>query len=150
MRTFKDTTGREWTLNVTTLTVKQVKNETGVLLTGLFSDGCKAIGDLSVDVVLLVDVIWCICKAQANGITADEFAASLGGDALGDAGTALMHSVADFFTSQDQRDGLNEILDKLEATGMEVVASMKQRIQEIDTTQLAKSYTDYALSSQAS
>lgn len=149
MRSFTDTEGREWQLNITVLTVKRVKEETGVLLTGIFADGCKLMGELSVDVVKLVEVLRCVCESQAveRGVDADQFAESLARDALGNAGMALMRSVADFFPNQDQRDGLNEIIDKLETAGLAMAKEAKGKVQRIDANLLAKSYTDSALSS---
>ena len=60
---------------------------------------------LSCDVLLLVDVLWTMIEPQAErkGVSAEAFAAGLGGDAIGAACEALLEAIIDFFPSAQRR-----------------------------------------------
>ena len=148
MRTFTDTTGHVWNLSVSVLTVKRVKESTDVLLTELFDNDCALLGRLSKDVCQLVSIIWVICQSQAEqaGVSEDDFAERLGGDALGDASEAFARAIADFFTSPEQRRGLHAILNTLQATGREAAGMAADRIEELDPHQMAAGYINFASS----
>lgn len=94
-RCFKDSTGREWSVNVVVDTIEKVR-EIGVDLGDVTAQAMKR---LAIDDVLLVRSLWLICEAQADkaGVTPQQFGESLFGDALDDAYEALRGALDDFF-----------------------------------------------------
>ena len=62
METFTDSAGRAWTVTVTVSTIKQVRALTGVDLLKVVEG--TVIDQLASDAVLLVDVLYAVCKDQ--------------------------------------------------------------------------------------
>lgn len=97
MKTFIDNKGREWKLEINVATVKRVKTLIGTnLLEAVHGDLIK---DVTGDPVLLVDLLYCICKVQADaaGVTDEEFGAGLAGDSIQAATDAFLDELIDFF-----------------------------------------------------
>lgn len=80
--TFTDTAGRVWTVVVTTETLKRVRSVMAVDLME-FVEG-TLMSKLMGDIVLLCDVLYLVCKpeADARGMTDAQFGESLDGDVL--------------------------------------------------------------------
>ena len=97
MKTFTDNTGRTWTLSVTVGTIKRVRALCGVDLANIITmesgktPNVGLLERLAADPVLLVDVLFAVCKpeADAKGITDEEFGRAMAGDAIELAATAL-------------------------------------------------------------
>ena len=87
--TFTDTAGRVWCLSIGTDTIKRVRSLLSVDLME-FVDG-TLMGKLMADVVLFVDVLYAVCKpeADARAITDEQFGQSMSGDVLVAAEEAL-------------------------------------------------------------
>ena len=98
MRKWKDNEGRDWSITVNVTSIKNVRDVTGINLSGLFKDQAQALFD---DIVMFVDVLWVLTEAQAThrGVTQEQFAAGLVGDAIENAADALLEDVIDFFPS---------------------------------------------------
>jgi hypothetical protein len=109
MRVFKDQSNVDWTLDLSVACIRRVKALLNIDLT-LPQASDSEHGTLSqrlvVDVWLLVDVLWCVCKPQAEaiGITDEQFAERLGGDVLGVARGLLLEEWSDFFRSLGRAD----------------------------------------------
>ena len=104
MKTFTDNTGRTWTLLVNVATIKRVRALCGVDLNSIIEveDGkptTKLLERLSTDPVLLVDVIYAVCRPECEqkGVSDEDFGAAMAGDAIEQATSALMDEVIDFF-----------------------------------------------------
>ena len=105
MKTFTDNTGRTWTLSVTVGTIKRVRALCGVDLANIITmesgktPNVGLLERLAADPVLLVDVLFAVCKpeADAKGITDEEFGRAMAGDAIELAATALLDEIIDFF-----------------------------------------------------
>ncbi len=105
MKSFTDNKGRTWTLEVTVATVKRVRALCKVDLNSIVEldknnkPSAELLERLSSDPVLLVDVLYAVCKPQADklGITDEDFGESMAGDAIEQATTALLEEVIDFF-----------------------------------------------------
>ncbi len=105
MKTFTDNTGRTWTLSVTVGTIKRVRALCGVDLANIITivPGEKPKVDLleqlATDPVLLVDVLYAVCKPEADsrGVTDEDFGRAMAGDAIEFATGALLDEVIDFF-----------------------------------------------------
>lgn len=118
MKTFTDNTGRTWTLSVTVGMIKRVRALCGVDLANIITmESGKTpqvvlLERLASDPVLLVDVLFAVCKpeADAKGITDEEFGRAMAGDAIELAATALLDEIIDFFP-EAKRKVFRKILD---------------------------------------
>lgn len=89
MKTFTDNTGRVWTLAVNVAAIKRVRALCGVDLTAIVeldknnNPDTKLLEQLSSDPVLLVDVLYAVCKSECDqkGVTDEEFGMAMAGDA---------------------------------------------------------------------
>ena len=104
MKTFTDNTGRTWTLLVNVATIKRVRALCGVDLNSIIEveDGkptTKLLERLSTDPVLLVDVLYAVCKPECDSknVSDEDFGAAMAGDAIENATSALLDEVIDFF-----------------------------------------------------
>ena len=105
MKTFTDNKGRIWTLEVTVATVKRVRALCRVDLNSIVEldknnkPSAELLERLSSDPVLLVDVLYAVCKPQADklGITDADFGEAMAGDAIEYATSALLEEVINFF-----------------------------------------------------
>lgn len=123
MKTFKDNADRTWTVTVNVDAIKRVRSMLDVDLMEAV-DG-RLIERLIGDPVLLCDVIYCVCKVDADvkGVSDEEFGRAMAGDAIELATTALLEELVDFFP-QGKRELLKKALAKLEtlqATAIDVV-----------------------------
>jgi hypothetical protein len=114
MKTFKDNAGRSWTIAINVAAIKRVKNLLNVnLMEAVEGD---LLEKLAINPVLLCDVIYAICKpeADAQNITDEQFGAAMAGDAIETATTALLEELIDFFPLA-KRQVLHKALKKLRA-----------------------------------
>ena len=97
MKTFTDNTGRAWTIAINVDAVKRVKALAKVDL--LEAVEGKLIERLVSDPVLLCDVVYCLCKPQADqlAVSDEDFGRAMAGDAIELATTALLEELVDFF-----------------------------------------------------
>lgn len=125
MREFKDDAGRQWPVRVNVNTIRSVRDATGFDLVTVISG--EGIAQLSADPVLMVDVIYLVCKTTADryGLGQEEFAEMLLGDVLGRAWAALLESLSDFpldprtrenfrYTLEISRKGADKAFDLIE------------------------------------
>jgi hypothetical protein len=139
MKTFTDTANHEWTVSVNVAALKRVRDLCGVDLMELPSfDQDDPTGSLlhrlGSDPVLLVDVLYAVIKPQADerGVSDEQFAEALGGDALADATDALISECVGFFRG-GVRDALTKVMEKA------------KKADAILMEQLAKAVADPAL-----
>jgi hypothetical protein len=104
MKSFTDNLGRAWTLVVNVATIKRVRALCGVDLNSIIEveDGkptTKLLERLSTDPVLLVDVLYAVCRPECDSksVTDEDFGAAMAGDAIESATAALLDEVIDFF-----------------------------------------------------
>ena len=102
MRTFKDKKGREWQIDLSITTVKQVKDLVKLDLLDIAK--AQPIQRLAADPVLLVDTLFVVCMAQTKelNISDEEFGRGMGGDVLDEAVTAFIEEYIDFFQRADR------------------------------------------------
>lgn len=122
MKVFKDKDGRDWTMAIDVNASKRVKAICGVDLFSVL-DG-KLIGELMGDPELLVNVIYAICKPEADAasMTDEQFGGRLVGDAIDAATKALVEDLIDFFP-QARRQVIRKAVEKMraiEAAGIEL------------------------------
>jgi hypothetical protein len=105
MKTFTDNKGRTWEIEVTVATVKRVRGLCKVDLNSIVEldrnnrPSAELLERLSSDPVLLVDVLYAVCKSQADklGVSDVDFGEAMAGDSIEHATTALLEEVIDFF-----------------------------------------------------
>lgn len=104
MKSFTDNLGRTWTLVVNVATIKRVRALCGIDLNSIVEveDGrpsARLLERLSGDPVLLVDVLYAVCKPECDqkNISDEEFGAAMAGDAVESATNALLEETVDFF-----------------------------------------------------
>lgn len=97
MKTFIDNAGRTWTVSINVSTIKRVKDLLGVNLMEAVTG--KLIEELEADICQYVNVIYCVCRkeADAKGVSDEAFGEALGGDALEKATDAFLDELIDFF-----------------------------------------------------
>ena len=122
MKTFKDNAGRSWTIAVNVDAIKRVRSLLEVNLMEAV-DG-KLLEQLVTDPVLLCDIIYVLCKPEADAqqISDEDFGRAMAGDAVEHATTALLEELVEFFPLPKRRL-LTKALDKLktlEAKALEV------------------------------
>lgn len=133
MKSFKDTEGREWVVEVHVTAIKRVQGLLGLDLYALVDDGFKGLGELLAHPVKLVDVIYVLCKPQADerGITDEDFGRAMRGDAIGAAADAFLEEYVDFFRGP-QRAALREVIAKARAVEAKVTSRLMGMIAAID------------------
>lgn len=105
MKTFTDSLGRTWSVVVNVATIKRVRNLCNVDLASIveFEQDSKPsmnlFEKLSSDPVLLVDVLYAVCKPECEqkNVSDEDFGASMGGDSIEQATDALLEGIIDFF-----------------------------------------------------
>lgn len=114
MKTFNDNAGRSWTIQINVDAIKRVRDLVSVNLLEVV-DG-KLLDRLIGDPILLCDVIYAVCKVDADhkNISDVDFGRAMAGDAIETATTALLEDLVDFFPLA-RRKVLSKALSKLQA-----------------------------------
>ena len=99
MHTFTDAIGRTWSVAINVDTVRRVKALASVNLMDVVEG--QLVARLQTDPVLLCDVLYAVCKPQADAqnVTDEDFGRSMAGDAIEAATEALLEDLTDFFPS---------------------------------------------------
>jgi hypothetical protein len=112
VHSFRDNAGRAWTVAINVAAVKRVRGLVGVDLYKLIDDGFKPLAALVGDPVQLADVLYCLCKdeADAKQVTDEDFGRALAGDAITLAADAFVEELIDFFPDARARASLTKVL----------------------------------------
>lgn len=158
MKCFKDNQNRNWTIVVNVATVKRVRSLLDINLLDVVKldsnnkPNVDLLEQLASDPVLLCDVIYCICKleADAQNISDEDFGAAMGGDAIEYGTTALLEELVDFFPEAKRL-----VLRKLMNAGEKVKIQMEKALKlELDNPELdrklEKQVKEYITSSTSS
>ena len=126
MKTFKDNAGRTWTITINVDVVKRVRDLLGEDLL----DVKQVLERLMIDPILLCDVIYCVCKPQADAekISDVDFAQAMAGDSITHAKTALVEELVNFSPDPRDRENLGKAIEKFNA--------MADRAREVIKTRL--------------
>src|SRR5262245_66052332 len=97
MKTFSDNAGRIWTLQINVDAIKRVRDLAEVNLLEVVEG--KLLERLISDPVLLCDVIYSVCKPEADAkqVSDEDFGRAMAGDAIEAATTALLEELVGFF-----------------------------------------------------
>ncbi|SRR5579875_2123134 len=112
MHTFTDNAGRVWTIAVNVATIKRVQGLLKVNLYKLLDDNFKGLGELLGDIIQLVDVLYCLCKeeAEARKVSDEDFGRAMFGDVIHQATEAFLEELIDFFPDPKVRRSLRKII----------------------------------------
>lgn len=112
MRTFKDNAGRQWSVEINVAVLKRVRGLTGTDLMQVIEG--TLIEKLIRDPVLLCDVVYAICKPEADtrtpAVSDEEFGKAMAGDAIEAATTAVLEELVGFCPSPRDRANLGRVL----------------------------------------
>ncbi len=133
MKTFADSANRTWTIAINVDAIKRVKSLVEVDLLEVVNG--KLIDRLVSDPILLCDVLFCLCKpeADAKSVSDADFGRSMAGDVIDLATTAFLEELVDFFPSR-RRPVLQKALSRIKALESKVLAAAGLRMDspEID------------------
>lgn len=129
MRTFNDNAGRTWTIAINVAAIKRVRGLLNVDLYKLVDDGFKPLGALVGDPVMLADVLYCLCKeeADARNVSDEDFGRAMFGDAIHQATEAFLEELIDFFPDPKVRRSLRKII----AESRKVRSRMLDRAEQV-------------------
>jgi hypothetical protein len=138
MKTFNDNAGRTWTVTVNVDAIKRVKSLLSVNLMDAVEG--KLLERLVSDPVLLCDVIYAVCKSEADakGVTDEDFGRAMAGDAIDLATTALLEELVDFFPLARRRL-LRKALEKLRKLESMAMSAAEDRL---DSPELERQMQD--------
>src|SRR5690242_12929405 len=101
MRAFKDRKNGGWSIDITVAAAKRVRDLLKVNLYELIDDNLAGLRKLLADPIGLIDVMYVLCKEQADKqappLTSEGFGELFAGEALGAAGEAFVEAFIDFF-----------------------------------------------------
>lgn len=128
MKTFIDNAGRTWTVQVNVDAIRRVRDLAQVNLLEVIEG--KLLERLLADPILLCDVIYCLCRpeAEARSVTDVDFGRAMAGDAIDGATTALLEELVGFFP-QEKRRVLSKALAKLRQLQTAALAVVEQRLE---------------------
>lgn len=108
--TFTDAQGRVWDVTVTVATIKRVRALLGVDL--LEAVAGKLVDQLLRDPILLADVVYAVCKPQADaaGVSDEAFGEALAGQPIDNATEALLRAIVAFCPSPTDRKNLGQAI----------------------------------------
>ncbi len=148
MRTFKDSTGRAWTVEITVGSVQRARDLAGVDLLdpgALNERGEALMTRLALDLILFGQTLYALCKPQADaaGLNDEGFAGLLSGETLRGAYDAVWDEWADFFRCL-RRPHLVAALEKVTQLVRRVTEATAQRVAAIDAGEPLGSTTSTA------
>jgi hypothetical protein len=142
MQSFQDSEGRTWELAITIDAIKRVKAALPEVDLLALDDGKPPlVARLSVDVVLLCDVIFALIKPQTEtkNVTNEQLGCAMGGGEVAAALKAFWGELHDFFLKLDRND-LCRIVTTQQKMLAGIVEHQDRRMAAIDLEQLIESH----------
>lgn len=133
MRTFKDSTGKEWKISITIGSAKRVLANTPDHL-DLFTMKDETDWErLTLNYSIIADAICELCRPEweDRGLTSEQFFDILDGVTMGNAMGVFKAELADFFLSTDRRD-LATMIHKSNSMMTKATTATAQRIEAIN------------------
>jgi len=145
VQTFTDNAGRTWTLSLTLGAAERVKALVGVdLLEPCDAGDPPLLTRLGTEVALLCDVIFALIKPQADGqgVSDEQWAEAMGGDAILAAQQAFYEELTCFFRSLGRRDVVKAAATQQRMIEL-VITANEERIDAVDPeAEVASIYGD--------
>lgn len=142
MAQFTDDAYHTWTLRIDIAAIRRVRALHGIDLAKVFASR-DAFEALYSDIVLLVDVIYTICKPQADelGITDEQFGAGLAGDALGRAIHAFEEAAIEFLPESRRRGVLRQMIEAGRAMQAQATLRIENALPDLIKTGMREELT---------
>jgi hypothetical protein len=147
MKSFKDSMGRTWTLEINVGAVKRIRAICDINILDLVTIDEKTnqpnvdmLTKLSSDPVLLVDCLYAVCKpdADAQGISDEEFGRAMSGDTIEYATNELLDAIVDFFP-EAKRKLFQKVLRTAHRFANEQKRVILDMIDKVDLDKVAES-----------
>ena len=134
MHSFVDNSRRTWEVAINVTAVKRIRGLLGIDLYALVDDGFKSLSKLVSDPVSLADVLYCLCKDQADkqSISDEDFGRALAGDVITNAADAFIEDLIDFFPDARARASLRKVIEAGKAVRDRVVSHAERILDSID------------------
>lgn len=144
MKTFTDKNGKDWLITIDVEAVHQCREQLDVDVVGLVDDGMAGLGKLLVDPVTFTNVVYVICKEEAEKQNLDlrAFRKSLGGPSLLQASDAFVEALIDFFPDPRQRAGLTKVIEKARKLSSLAMEQADAKIDAVDVESEARKLID--------
>jgi len=144
MARFSDREGQSWIIDLNTTALKRLRANGMDLLAGL--DDGTAITKMISDPIYLVDMIYLLCKKQADDreISDEDFGVLVGkGDTLEEANKALLEEITLFFRSRGDRSkgkAIELAMQKYEQMEDRMLTKAMEKIEDIDLEEIEKRF----------
>ena len=142
MHSFVDNSRRTWEIAINVAAVKRIRGLLGIDLYALVDDGFKSLSKLVSDPVTLADVLYCLCKDQADkqSISDEDFGRALAGDAITRAADAFVEELIDFFQDARARASLRKAIEAGKTVRDKVLSHAEKILDSIDPETEAKKW----------
>jgi hypothetical protein len=142
MHSFVDNSRRTWEVAINVAAVKRIRGLLGIDLYALVDDGFKSLSKLVSDPVILADVLYCLCKEQADkqSISDEDFGRALAGDAITQAADAFVEELIDFFPDARARASLRKAIEAGKTVRDKVLSHAEKILDSIDPETEAKKW----------
>jgi hypothetical protein len=142
MHSFVDNSRRTWEIAINVAAVKRIRGLLGIDLYSLVDDGFKSLSKLVSDPVTLADVLYCLCKDQADkqSISDEDFGRALAGDAITQAADAFVEELIDFFPDARARASLRKAIEAGKTVRDKVLSHAEKILDSIDPETEAKKW----------
>lgn len=129
MKTFTDNAKRSWDVEINVAAIKRVRDLAQVDLLEIVEG--KLIDRLIRDPILLCDVVYAVCRPQAEqrGVSDEEFGRAMAGDAIEHATAALLEELVSFCPSPRDRKNLGRVLEATNRVMDKARDLIEQRLQ---------------------
>lgn len=140
MKTFVDNAGRTWCICINVAAVKRCRALVGVDLYGLVDQEFSGLGKLLSDPVSLVDVLFCLCKDEAEklGVSDEDFGRAMAGDSIEHASDAFLAEFTDFFPDSRVRTGITKVLTLSRKVRDQVISQALDHMDEISVESMVE------------
>ena len=142
MHSFVDNSRRTWEVAINIAAVKRIRGLLGIDLYALVDDGFKSLSKLVSDPVTLADVLYCLCKDQADkqSISDEDFGRTLSGDVITQAADAFVEELIDFFPDARARASLRKAIEAGKTVRDKVLSHAEKILDSIDPETEAKKW----------
>jgi len=110
MKIFKDGKDNSWELSINVAAIKRIRDLLNVDLLDIQTTMPRLLGDP----IFLVDVLYCLCKSQAEAknISDEQFGEAMAGDHIGAAKNTLIEELKSFFPTPEERQAVDRAIKK--------------------------------------
>jgi hypothetical protein len=149
MKNFTDNAGRTWTVTINVDAMKRVRDALGIHLGKVLDDNLKPLAEILEDPIRLVDVVYCLCKQQADAqaVSDMEFGRAMAGDAIMGAADAFVEALTDFFPNARARAMLTALMGKGRKVRDLMLGEAELKVEALDPAAIASTLTGSSTSS---